>query len=361
MTRCFHRRRIMKDPAATRCREVFEQVADVPRAKRAGLLLQICDGDVALYQQVTRLLAAHEAAGEFLEKPPLRSGEPDPRHVGRYEIVRKLGEGGMGRVYFAEPGPVAIKTIRRDLDAELVVRRFARERDLLRRLVHPNISRLIEAGTTEDGTFYLVLAYVEGMQLDEYCERHALAIPDRLQLFQQLCRAVAFAHERLVVHRDLKPANILVTTGGTPVVLDFGLAKLTRTNLEAALDSTRTGHRLLTPEYASPEHVRGLRITSAADVYALGLILYELLARVRAHRFTTWSMAEIVDVVCHVGIAPPSNVAPPGERIDPELDFIVMKAIAKVPEHRYSHVMALDDDICRHLEGRPIPGLAGTR
>lgn len=362
----------MPIPSPSRCRAVFEEVADLRPDARGDLLDRACAGDETLRLQVQRLLNAHDAMGPFLEVPPVwNASEPDPRWVGQYEIVRKLGEGGMGRVYLGNPGPVAVKVIRRDLDAGLVLRRLHRERDMLSRLAHPNIARLIDGGTTEDGSPYLVLGYVDGTPLDDFCRHRRLALRERLELFRSVCEAVSYAHGQLVLHRDLKPANILVTETGVPVVLDFGLAKLARTSLEVALDSTTTGHRLLTPEYASPEQVSGLRVTPAADVYALGLVLYELLADVRPHRFITWSMTEILDVICNSKAVPPSHALSRVENASTTwpvhagelrggLDFIVMKAIAKVPAKRYSHVAEFGDDLQRHLEGRPIPGCETT-
>jgi len=346
------------------CREIFERVVDLPPKLRGAVVRDACTGDIALQGHIERLLAAHDGISDFLEVPPLLSAGPREQHrVGRYEIVRKLGEGGMGSVFLAEPGPVAVKLIRRDLDPSVLIRRFQREQDMLSRLDHPNIARLIEGGATEDGTPYLVLTYVDGVPLDQFCNGQRLSLLDRLHLFRTICRAVSFAHGRLVIHRDLKPANVLVTHDGVPIVLDFGLAKLARTSLEASLDSTATGHRLLTPEYASPEQVQGLRVTPAVDVYALGLILYELLVGVRPQRFHTWSIAEIVDVVCNAEVVPPSlgtsaDTSWPiaSDNLRGTLDFIVMKAIAKAPEKRYSHLAQLDDDLLRYLEGRPIPG-----
>jgi eukaryotic-like serine/threonine-protein kinase len=343
----------MARPSSARCREIFDRVAQLRPHERVPLIQAACGGDDGVRGDVERLLAAHDALGHFLEVPPFR-GEREYARIGGYEVIRKLGEGGMGRVYLAEPGPVAVKVIRRDLDPDLVARRFQREREVLGRLEHPNIARLVEGGTADDGTLYLVLTYVDGVPMDDFCCERALTLRQRIAVFRLVCRAVAFAHEHLIIHRDLKPSNILVTHDGVPVVLDFGLAKLVRTNLGAALDSTRTGHRLLTPEYASPEQVRGLPVTPAVDIYALGVILYELLTGVRPHRFSTWSIPEIVAVVCDTEAAPPSHVR---DELRGALDFIVMKAMAKTPASRYSHVAQLDDDLRRYLEGSLIPGV----
>jgi serine/threonine protein kinase len=242
------------------------------------------------------------------------------------------------------------------------MRRLERERQMLGRLEHPNIARLLDGGSSQDGSPYLVLEYVVGTPLDEFCSRHDLGMRQRLELFRGVCRAVSFAHQRLVVHRDLKPANILVTDAAVPVVLDFGLAKLAAASLASALDPTTTGHRMLTPDYASPEQVTGVAVTPAVDVYALGVILYELLTGARPHRFKTWSMAEIVDVICRGVVTSPRSVAKSNARpdISAALEGIVMKALAKEPADRYVHVAELDDDLQRHLAGRPIPGIHAT-
>jgi serine/threonine protein kinase len=252
------------------------------------------------------------------------------------------------------------------VNPEVVTARFRRERAMLARLDHAGIARLLGGGVSEDGSPYLVLSYVDGLPLDVYCRERHLDLLARLDLFRAVCRAVAFAHGQLVVHRDLKPANILVTPSGDPVVLDFGLAKLVKTSVGHALDSTATGHRLLTPEYASPEQVRGIRVTPAVDVYALGVVLYELLTGVRPHQFVTWSMSEITRVVCEVPAAPPStaraddpNWPVRAHELQGGLDRVIMRAISKEPSQRHGHVAELDDDLRRYIEGRPLPASAG--
>lgn len=348
----------MEHSSRLSAKELFEQAADLDPAGRTVLLAEACAGDDALRAVVARLLEAHDQLGTFLDVSPVwNAGEPDPQRVGHYEIVRKLGEGGTGWVYLAEPGPVAVKIVRQDVEPAVVMRRFERERQMLARLEHPGIARLLDGGLTPTGSPYLVLTFVDGTPLDEFCRDRYLGLRGRLELFRDVCRAVSFAHGRLVIHRDLKPANILVNGHGAPVVLDFGLAKLTETTLATALDSTTTGHRLLTPDYASPEQVTGLPATPAVDVYALGVILYELLTGVRPHKFTTWSLAEIIEVICRGVVAPPGAVLRSARRPDcgPVLDAIVMKALAKAPARRYGHVAELEDDILRYLAGRSVP------
>jgi serine/threonine protein kinase len=340
-------------PLTARCRAIFDAVIDLPAAERARAVDIECDGDPALRAIVRRLLAADAAAGGFLRPlPDWKANDAIESQVGEYTLIRKLGEGGMGQVYLAEPGPVAVKLIRRDLDSDAIRRRFHRERESLARLDHPGIAKLLDGGTTASGTPYLVLAYVDGEPLDELCRIHRPNLRARIELFQSLCRAISFAHQRFVIHRDLKPANVLVTRDGRPVVLDFGLAKLMASNLEQALSSTRTGQRLLTPEYASPEQLTGGRMSPAVDVYALGLLLYELVAGVRAHRFVGRSLPEMVRMVCEHPVPPPSAVTVFDWRDDllRALDRIVLKAIAKAPDARYRHVEEIEDDLRRHMK-----------
>jgi serine/threonine-protein kinase len=292
-------------------------------------------------------------------------GDSDPSQVGRYEVIRKLGEGGLGTVYLAEPGPVAIKLLHSSLDPELTWRRFLRERDFLMQLSHENIARLVESGRTDNGTLYLVLEYVDGWPLDDACHRDGLDLKERLLVFRKVCQTMSFAHARQVVHRDLKPANILLRRDHQPIVLDFGLAKLVSSSLGDALDSTKTGHRQLTPEYASPEQILGAHAGPGMDIYALGLILYELLSGSRPQRFRTWSIAEVKDVVCHRHPPAPSQALAArqgngpawpiqSEQLHGSLDGIVMRALVKDPGDRYRHVAELDDDVGRFLEGRPV-------
>src|SRR5690606_25102516 len=204
--------------------------------------------------------------------------------VGAYRIVHEIGRGGMGVVYLAERADeefekrVALKVVKRGMDTDEVLRRFRHERQILASLEHPNIARLLDGGATSDGRPYLVMEHVEGEPIDAYCDRRRLGIRERLELFRAVCDAVQHAHQRLVVHRDIKPSNILVTAAGEPKLLDFGIAKLLDDSSPDATPHTRTGLRLLTPEYASPEQVRGAPVTTASDVYALGIVLYRLLS-----------------------------------------------------------------------------------
>ena len=218
------------------------------------------------------------------EEPGSDSVERLPgRRIGPYRILREIGHGGMGTVYLAERADgqyrkrVAIKLVNPHLGTAEILRRFRNERQVLAALDHPNIARLLDGGTTEDGRPYLVMEYVEGVAIDTWCDSRKLAVRDRLKLFRKVCAAVQYAHDQQVIHRDIKPGNILVTTDGTPKLLDFGIAKVLNRELSAETLETTIGSGPMTPEYASPEQVRGERIGPASDIYALGVVLYQLL------------------------------------------------------------------------------------
>jgi eukaryotic-like serine/threonine-protein kinase len=273
---------------------LFNAAAELPVAERSSFLQERCNGNVELLREVQLLLESHAEAEHFIEKPALvsasdilptridhsRAGET----IGQYRVVHEIGRGGMGVVLLAVRDDdqfkkrVAIKLLRRGMDTEDLLRRFRNERQILASLEHPHIARLIDGGMTDDGLPYFVLEYVEGEPLDKYCDEHRLATSDRLQIFNKVCAAVQYAHQNLVVHRDLKPSNILVTSEGEPKLLDFGIAKLLDPKLNAyTIAPTATMARLMTPDYASPEQIRGRTITTASDVYSLGVVLYRVL------------------------------------------------------------------------------------
>ncbi len=373
-------------------KEVLGRALEEPADTRASLLDTLCAGDLDLRAEVESLLAADSAAGAFIDLPkddPLDGPDPEVgRRVGPYVIERCLGRGGMGAVYLAHRSgefeqSVAIKMIRRGMDSDLVIRRFRHERQILATLNHPHIARLLDGGTTDDGLPYFVMEYVDGTAIDRYADEHRLDTPERLRLCLAIFDAVQHAHERGIVHRDLKPANVLVTTNGQPKLLDFGIAKIL--GAEPVGDSTLTSlARPMTPDYASPEQVRGLPITPATDVYALGLLLYELLTGHRPFRFATHTPDEMSHVVCEqeperpstaVGRTETTTLADGTEeaktpqtvsrtrdgspealrnRLSGPLDAIVMKALRKTPALRYLTVAAMAGDVRQWLEQRPI-------
>ena len=288
---------------------------------------------------------------------------PDNRFAGRrlgpYELREALGAGGMGEVYRASRADaeyqqqVAVKLVRAGLDITYISARLRAERQILATLEHPNIARLLDGGTTADGIPYLVMELVDGLPIDRYCEEHQLDIPARLQLFGQVCSAVQYAHRRMVIHRDIKPRNILVTRDGVPKLLDFGVAKILDPGaVPNSADVTLNAQKLLTPGYASPEQLSGELITSASDVYSLGIILYELLAQM--HPFVGVKQEPLEMLRAQLEAAPQSPSRVTRRRIGADLDNIVLMALRKEPERRYATVEQFADDIHRYMQRRPI-------
>ncbi|MBK8321690.1 MAG: serine/threonine protein kinase [Betaproteobacteria bacterium] len=318
-----------------------------------------------------RMLATHDRVerAHELETVPRLAPPPPSRftagdRVGPFRLVRSLGRGGMGEVWLAAQADgrlereVAVK-LPTMLDAgDMRAERFGRERDILAKLVHPNIARLYDAGAGEDGQPYLAMEFVEGVAFDAYVKREGLGIPARLALFRQVLAAVADAHRHLVVHRDLKPANILIDGKGQVKLLDFGIAKLVENEgVPGAPDLTRIGGRVLTLRYAAPEQVAEGSITTATDIYALGVVLHELLTGASPYRAVREGKPLTDLVLVQEDIARPSSLA---KGLDPDLDAIVLKSLRRDPAERYPTVEALDEDIRRHLEHRPVHARAGT-
>jgi eukaryotic-like serine/threonine-protein kinase len=355
---------------------IFQQVAELPPGERAPFLAQIASDDETLRAEVVKLLAADEEADEFLEDSPLpgiqraTDGGTAGQKIGNYRLLHELGRGGMGTVYLAERDDaqfrqqVAIKIIRRGMDTEDILHRFRTERQILASLNHPNIARLLDGGSTPDGRPYYVMEYIEGRFVDDYCAEQQLALPDRLQLFRQACTAVHYAHQHLVIHRDLKPSNIMVTAAGEVKLLDFGIAKLLTPD-DPNATATSTG--MMTPAYASPEQVRGETVTTAADVYALGVILYELLSGYRPYRLPNDTVNELSRAICEQEpIKPsaiggcmkdtlhPSSLIPHPSRLRGDLDNIVLMALRKDPARRYASVEQFSEDLRRYLDGLPV-------
>lgn len=290
-------------------KSLFHAALELGPAERAAFLAAACNGDDKLRNQVEKLLASHDEPGTFLVSPALvnaggisanaqvQSTEAEERagqRIGPYEIVREMGHGGMGTVFLAIRADdqyqkqVAIKLINRGMDTDLILRRFMMERQILANLEHPNIARLLEGGSTIDGLPYFVMEYVDGQPITEYCDAQRFTTAQRLELFREVCAALHYAHQNLVVHRDIKPSNILVTAGGVPKLLDFGIAKLLSPGWAVETgEATASIVRLMTPEYASPEQFRGLSITTASDVYSLGVVLYELLSGHHPYRLAS--------------------------------------------------------------------------
>lgn len=364
---------------------IFHSALEVPVDERPAFVVSECRDDSAMLAEVTSLLESHSESESLLESPalaavtdlvddamrPSRIGQI----VGAYEIESEVGRGGMGAVYLASRADkafdkkVAIKLIKRGFDTDEIVRRFRYERQILAGLEHPNITRLLDGGSTNDGLPYLVMDYVDGKPLTRYADEHRLSVEQRLDIFLQICAAVSYAHQSLVIHRDLKPSNILVTADGVPKLLDFGIAKLTAADGggEQTLEKTVNAFQALTPEYASPEQVAGTAVTTASDIYSLGVILYELLTGHRPYTFRTRTPDEISRVLTDTSPTKPSSVCRArGLKVEMhnpqsvmrtlqgDLDNIILMAVRKEPDRRYTSVEQFAADIRRYIGGLPV-------
>jgi serine/threonine protein kinase/tetratricopeptide (TPR) repeat protein len=386
-----------------RLKDVFDSALKRDPASRTQFLREACAGDEPLLRELQSLVADYDAAETFLEGPPIASLGDQRQHpghrgeraadrtIGPYRVLRQIGRGGMADVYLAVRSDrlyrksVAIKLVRVGIGSAEILSRFRHEREALAVLDHPNIVKLLDGGTTDEGLPYLVMDYVEGVPIDEYCDSHRYSVTQRLQLFRTVCAAVHYAHQNLIVHRDIKPSNILVTPDGVPKLLDFGIAKLLRPELLSETTSfTRSELRLMTPAYASPEQFRGAPITTASDVYSLGVLLYRLLTGHLPYHLAHQTPLEYERAICETPPEKPStaitwieqreladgesvtisaeSVSAPREgspdklrkRLKGELDTMVLMAIRKEPQRRYASVEQLSEDIRRHLEGLPV-------
>ena len=302
--------------------EILETALEKDSTERSSYLTQVCGEDTAMREEIESLLSFEEnEKNDVFEKnefTPVLFADIEPntnnfigKQIGKYKLTRLIGEGGMGAVFLAErtdgefDQQVAIKLLKQGFVSKIAFNRFLSERQILARLHHRFIAQLLDGGTTEEGTPYLVMEYIEGLPLLDYCNQHNLALNDRLRLFQNICSAVQYAHQHLVIHRDLKPSNIMVTDDGQPKLLDFGISKLV--SAEGDSSQTQTEFRALTPGYASPEQVRGDNISTASDVYSLVVILYELLTGKRPYNTDSKNFSEIIKIICEVEPTKPSS------------------------------------------------------
>lgn len=349
-----------------RLQELFDHAVDLPPSTREAWLTKQCADDAPLMTEVLALLQASDDEQPFWNRTAIEheaeqlAAAPDPMigsSIGAYIVTAVIGTGGMGRVYRAARADaafdreVAIKRLHRGVDAHELIERFRAERRILASLDHPNIARLIDAGADADGAPYLVMECVDGVPPAEYCAREASSLNERLRLFQRICGAVHYAHQHMVIHRDLKPGNVLVTADGTPKLLDFGIAKLVApTDQEASL---QTAAPMMTLRYASPEQIRGDGLTTASDVYALGVLLYELVTNVSPYREPEAPTPVLMRAICDETPRLPS-AAGGDRRCRGDVDNIVMKALRKDPSERYRSADQFAEDIGRFLDGLPV-------
>ena len=365
-------------------KDIFQSAVDLPVEERDHFAKEQCGVDETLFFEVNKLLESHEESSDLLESPAFKaiadlvddqsSSSRVGQIVGAYRLDKEIGRGGMGTVYLASRADeafkkkVAIKLIKRGFDTDEIVGRFRHERQILAVLEHPNITHLLDGGTTDDGLPYLVMDFVQGTALNDFSNSRQLSVKERLEMFLQVCSAIAYAHKNLVVHRDLKPSNILVTEDGVPKILDFGIAKLVATNGDqATFDKTINAFRAMTPEYASPEQVNGHPVTTSSDIYTLGVVLYELLTGHHPYRFRTKNVAEISRLLTDTSPTKPSSICRAKgvgvvvqhpetlvRTLRGDLDNIVLMAMRKEPERRYSSVEQFAADIQRYLDGMPV-------
>ena len=349
-------------------RDIFEKAAALPPEDRQAFVAEVCRGDIALQQEVEALLAADANAAKetfwqhsAFRHQALAEGDRGPaigEIVGHYRLTELIGTGGMGAVYRAEridaefSKSVAIKLIHGFFQSPDVISHFRFERQILANLEHPLIARLLDGGTREDGSPYLVMEYIEGHSPNDFCESHHYSTAQRLALFRQICSAVHFAHQNMVIHRDIKPSNILVSADGTPKLLDFGIAKIiTPESIGSGSAATQMGMQRLTVRYASPEQIRGEAVTTATDIYSLGVILYELLTGHYPYGDGDYPAHKIMTMVCDEEPLRPSAWVP---KLRGDVDNIILRALRKVPQERYGSVDQFSKDVLCFLEGQPV-------
>lgn len=379
--------------------DIFQEALDIAPSERQKFIEESCDDDAELRDEVEKLVARFESDEEFLESPvwtdsillqkslkqqiassldeeisdsSAKSKSLIGKKIGVYRLTKELGKGGMGMVYLAERTDgefhqkVAIKLIKRGMDTDFIIKRFRHERQILATLNHPNIAQLLDGGTTNDDLPYFIMEYVEGSPINRYCEKKNCNLRQKLELFLSICSAISYAHKRKIIHRDIKPSNILVTEDDIPKLLDFGIAKiLDPDSFEEAVTQTETQMRLMTPEYASPEQVKGEQLTPASDQYSLGILLFELATGTRPYKFPSRAPHEIARVICEEKPAQISlgkfdeNIAkdsslPETQDLAKKLDQIILKTLRKKPSERYDSVSQLAEDIERFLRNEPI-------
>src|SRR5262245_11620214 len=360
----------------------FLQAVEYEPPERQIFLDKVCQRDANLLRELElmlasdapneRLVALTTVLGENFSIGQDAESDMTGRRIGPYRLIHLIGHGGMGAVYLGVRDDdhyqkqVAIKLLKRGMDTDFMLSRFRQERQILASLEHPFIARLIDGGATDDGLPYFVMEYVDGLPITKFCAERSLDLEERLRLFRLVCEAVQHAHQHLVIHRDLKPGNILITKERIPKLLDFGIAKLISAEHSSEMPTiTRADQRMLTPDYASPEQFLGQSISTSSDIYSLGAVLYELLTSQPAHRFNFDSPATLEKTICEEEPEKPSlalgrSAEEPRLRrrrrreLSGDLDNIILTALRKEPQRRYSSAAELSDDIRRHMEGLPV-------
>lgn len=360
---------------------LYEQVEGLSDNERSEYLDTHCQNE-AVRAELESLLAVHDSSLEYFDSlaagliSPALEELSDPqlrvKRAGNYRIITELGRGGMGTVYLGERADdayesrVAIKILRRGMDSDDILARFRIERQILARLNHPNITHLLDGGITEDGRPYFVMEYIQGQPITDYCDEKRLSVRQRLKLFLQICDALQYAHQNLVIHRDLKPGNILVTDDGQVKLLDFGIAKVISDDFfqRGATTLTREHQIVFTPEYASPEQIEGSRVNTSSDIYSLGIILYEMLTGRRPYSLKGLSRVQMADTLYEIIITRPSTVIKSSSGADKpgdEVDDIILKALRLEPEQRYDSVQQLAQDILNYLNNLPVMARADSQ
>ena len=378
---------------------LFEKAIELNERERIEFLKKECGNDDELFQEINSLLEADLKSHPIFDSPTPTIEIPENlkyegKIIGSYKVIKQIGLGGMGSVYLAERADgqfeqkVALKLIKPGNNSFEIIKRFQAERQILARLQHPNIARLLDGGITNEGLPYFTMEYVEGDPIDVYCDKNKLSIKNRLELFITVCNAVNYAHQNLIIHRDLKPGNIYITKDGRVKLLDFGISKVfTEDEAESSTRLTQTGLFIMTPEYAAPEQIRGEIVTTSTDIYALGLILFQLLTGSFPYKLNSFAPLELEKVICLTDPVKPSTIITKATKsttseqkletekifatrnIEPsslkklligDLDNICMMALRKEPGNRYGSVEQFKDDIFKYLDGLPVSARTPT-
>jgi serine/threonine protein kinase len=349
-------------------KSIFNEASELPKDERPSFLAQFGD-ETRL--EVEKMLAAIEAESLLLNQPMVDFRDFEdaslPEKIGEYKIIREIGHGGMGTVYEAVRETemfkqhVALKIIKSGMNNEIILKRFRAEQQILASLEHHNIGRFLDGGKTAEGLPFYAMEFIEGLAIDEFCREKNLSVEEKVKLFREVCSAVSYAHTNLIVHRDLKPSNIIVTENGTPKLLDFGIAKVLDIDSKELGTATQLG--MMTPQYASPEQIRGEKVTTLSDVYSLGVIFYEILTGEKPYVTVGKNYAEILEIITQTNPMKPSENSKfqiPNSRLKGDLDTIILKSLQKEPTRRYQSVEQLSEDLRRHLVGLPITARPDT-